>query len=279
MSIFARPDRAVFKMSGEDAEHLLHDVLTTTVVAEPGPARWFALLSPQGKLLAEGLIGWHEEAFWLDVHRSVADNFFKRMKMYRLRAKMDITPMDAEMAVGWAGEAPAGGIVHEDGRLSGLGYRVLGPKTAPREWTDGPAPAKARIARGIAELGPDFPPDDMFPHDIGMDHLGGVDFKKGCFVGQEVVSRMQHRGTARRRPVIVSGCGPAIQGDTIMMGGKSAGVVGEAVDGEAVGIVRLDRITDPAAARVNGATVQLALPSWARYAFADSATPAETGQT
>lgn len=278
MSIFARPDRAVFKMSGADAEHLLHDVLTTTVVAEPGPARWFALLAPQGKILAEGLIGWHEDAFWLDVHTSVAENFFKRMKMYRLRAKMDITPMGEEMIVGWSAEAPAGDIVHEDGRLAGLGFRVIAPRNGPRAWIDGPAPQKTRIARGVAELGPDFPPEEMFPHDIGMDHLGGVDFKKGCFVGQEVVSRMQHRGTARRRPVIVSGCGPAIQGDTVMIGEKNAGVVGEAVDGEAVGIVRIDRITDAAAARVNGVSVQLALPSWARYAFADSAAPAETGQ-
>ena len=98
----------------------------------------------------------------------------------------------------------------------------------------------ARIAHGIAELGPDFAADAVFPHDIGMDFLGGVDFKKGCYIGQEVVSRMQHRGTARRRPVIVSGI-EAEAGAPVLVGGREAGTIGRVVGGKAVGIVRLDR--------------------------------------
>ena len=267
MTIEKRVDRVTFKISGPDATHLLHDVLTPPVL-EDGEARWFALLAPQGKLLAEGLIGWADGAHWLDVPAAVTENFFKRMKMYRLRAKMDIEMLAETHAVGWSAEAPETGIVHRDGRGEGLGYRVIAALADAEDWAEGTGQAKARIAAGIAEMGPDFATEEVFPHDIGMDHLGGVDFKKGCYVGQEVVSRMQHRGTARRRPVIVSGIVAGARGDAVVIGGKSVGTLGGVVGGTSVAIARIDKITDGGAASVAGAPVSLALPQWARYAFA-----------
>ena len=126
-----------------------------------------------------------------------------------------------------------------------------------------------RIGAGIAHLGNDFPANDAFAHDIGMDLLDGIDFAKGCYVGQEVVSRMKHRGTARRRPVIVSGIeGEA--GQAVMANGREAGTVGQVVDGKAVAIVRLDRITDPAAVTVGGRPVHIELPAWANYRLGDA---------
>lgn len=269
MSIEIRTDRVAFRFSGEDATHLLHDVLTPPVREDTEDARWFALLAPQGKILAEGLIGWADGAYWLDVHHSIAENFFKRMRMYRLRAKMDIEMLDESHRIGWSAEAPAGGIAHRDGRAEGLGWRVIAPVAEVEDWQEGTGQASVRIAAGIAEMGPDFDVDDVFPHDIGMDHLGGVDFKKGCYVGQEVVSRMQHRGTARRRPVIVEGTAGA-RGDTITIGGKSAGTLGTPVNGKAVAIVRIDRVGADGAAQIDGAAVTLALPFWAGYRFVES---------
>lgn len=266
MTIEKRADRIAFKISGPDATHLLHDVLTPPVL-EDGIARWFALLAPQGKLLAEGLIGWADDAHWLDVPAWVAENFFKRMKMYRLRAKMEIEMLAETHAVGWSEEEPATGIVHSDGRAEGLGYRVIARLAEADGWIEGNGQAKARIAAGIAEMGPDFDAEDGFPHDIGMDHLGGVDFKKGCYVGQEVVSRMQHRGTARRRPVIVSGITAGARGDAVTINGKTVGTIGSVLDGRAVAIARIDKITEGTAS-VAGAPVSLALPQWARYGFA-----------
>lgn len=270
MTIEKRSDRVAFRFSGPDATRLLGDVLTPTVLEESGPARWFALLAPQGKILAEGLIGWADGAHWVDVHASIAENFFKRMRMYRLRAKMEIESLAETYAVGWSPEAPEAPIVHCDGRAEGLGYRVIAPIAEAESWGEGDGQAHARIAAGIAEMGPDFDAEDGFPHDIGMDHLGGVDFKKGCYVGQEVVSRMQHRGTARRRPAIVSGIASGARGDAIMLDGKSVGTIGDVVDGSAVAIVRIDKVSDPNAASVNGGPVSLALPRWARYDFAQS---------
>jgi folate-binding protein YgfZ len=274
MTIYSRPDRAVLRFSGKDAQKLLNDVVTGPVAAEAGPARWWALLSPQGKIQAEGLIGWADEAFWLDVHSSVADSFLKRMKMYRLRAEVAIDDLRASHKVGWSAEPASGAIAHADGRASGLGHRLIAAVADAGDWAaDDGAYDRARIAQGISELGPDFAAESTFPHDIGMDFLDGVDFKKGCFVGQEVVSRMQHRGTARRRPVIVSNA-DAPEGTPVLAGEREAGALGKVVDGQSVAILRLDRITDPAAVTVAGRPVTLTLPAWASYSFGESV-PAE----
>ena len=256
MPTILRPSRALFRFSGADAQKLLFDVVTGRLVAEPGPPIWWALLSPQGKIQAEGLSSYEDGAFWLDVDTSVADAFFKRMRMYRLRAAVEIEDLRATHSVGWAG-----GAAHT---------RVVGSKAESQQW-DAPDSSydAARIAMGIAEQGPDFPADTMFPHDIGMDLLHGVDFQKGCYIGQEVVSRMERRGTARRRAVIVSGVDvPA--GTPIAVGGRDAGTVGAAVGGKAVGVVRLDRF-DGSEVAVGGKPVTVALPDWATYRLGESA--------
>ncbi|MGV3652278.1 MAG: YgfZ/GcvT domain-containing protein [Devosia sp.] len=271
MPTILRPDRVAFRFAGPDAQHLLFDVITGRILAEPGPARWWALLSPQGKVQCEGLWSWHDDAFWLDVDTASAEAFFKRMRMYRLRARVEIEPLGESHAVGWA-EAPVTGVLSDsDGRAEGLGYRIIAPREAALVWADHPErPARLRIATGIAEQGPDFAPDSQFPHDLGMDLLGGVDFAKGCYIGQEVVSRMQHRGTARRRPVIVSGLGDAEPGAAVVVEGKEAGSIGKPAGDMAVAILRLDRITDPSAATLNGLPVTLTLPGWATYRFGES---------
>jgi hypothetical protein len=263
MTIVLRADRAVFRFSGPDAHKLLNDVVTGPIPSAGNRAAWWALLSPQGKVLAEGLAGWAQEALWLDVHASVADDFFKRMKMYRLRASVVIDDLRASHRVGWAAEAQPGQIVHQ-GRI---GYRVIDSADEAKGWVaDDSDYARARIAAGIAELGQDFAPDSVFAHDIGMDILDGIDFDKGCYVGQEVVSRMKHRGTARRRPVIVHGVEAAAP---VLANGRDSGTIGRVVDNAAVGILRLDRFGPGIDATVDGKAVTLELPGWAPYALGE----------
>lgn len=276
MVTILRPSRALFRFSGPDAQKLLFDVVTGRVQAEPGPAAWWALLSPQGKIQAEGLSGWADGAFWLDVDVSVADAFSRRMRMYKLRAAVEIGDLRETHAIGWSDDGAAPGIVHADPRAGGLGFRVVAPKAEAAGWT---APEveddiflQRRIAAGVAELGTDFEADTIFPHDIGMDILGGVDFKKGCYIGQEVVSRMQHRGTARRRPVIVSSLPDgSAAGAPVLVGEREAGTIGEMSVGKAVAILRLDRVPDAHGATVGGLPVKLHLPGWATYQFGESA--------
>lgn len=272
MSVALRADRAVFRFSGADAHKLLNDVVTGHMPDGPNDtAAWWALLSPQGKILAEGLAGWGEDAIWLDVHQSVADDFFKRMKMYRLRAQAVIDDLRETHRVGFAPEAQAAAVSHAD-RLgpAHIGWRIIAPIEVAADWIAGDADYRAaRIAAGISEQGADFPANDVFAHDIGLDILEGIDFKKGCYVGQEVVSRMKHRGTARRRPVIVTGI-DAPAGSSVVAGGRDAGTIGAMVDGRAVAILRLDRITDPAAVTIDGKPVTVTLPSWASYALGET---------
>lgn len=270
MSVTLRSDRAVLRFSGRDAQKLLNDVITGHVEASQGPARWWALLSAQGKIQAEGLIGWAEDAFWLDVHNSVADDFFKRMRLYKLRAEVAIEDLRATHRVGWSAEPVAAAIVQQDIRAGGLGYRVIDTVENSATWDGDQTPyLAARINAGIAEQGADFAADSTFAHDIGMDILDGIDFSKGCYVGQEVVSRMKHRGTARRRPVIISG--PSLDaGSPILTGERESGAIGAVANGKAVGIIRLDRVADPDAVTVHGQQAAIALPAWATYAFGES---------
>lgn len=271
MTIHLRSDRAVFRFSGPEAHRLINDVVTGEIPTEGDQAAAWALLSPQGKILAEGLAGFAEGALWLDVHTSVAADFFKRMKMYRLRAKVEIDDLSQTHRVGFAQHPQPQGLHHTDrmGPID-LGYRVIAPVEETAGWVqDDSAYQSERIASGILHQGNDFPANDAFAHDIGLDILDGIDFAKGCYVGQEVVSRMKHRGTARRRPVIVSGI-DAPAGTPVIANGRDAGSIGQVVDGQAVAILRLDRITDPSTATVDGKTVELSLPVWATYQFGDS---------
>jgi len=272
MTISLRADRAVFRFSGADAHKLLNDVVTGYVPAGGNEAAAWALLSPQGKILAEGLAGFAEDAIWVDVHQSVADDFFKRMKMYRLRAQVVIDDLRETHRVGFAQHKELAGIQHHDRKGSvQLGWRVIAPLEAAMDWLqDDTSYQAARIEAGIAHQGNDFLANDTFAHDIGFDILDGIDFDKGCYVGQEVVSRMKHRGTARRRPVIVSGI-EAPTGTAVVAGGREAGTIGQVVDGTAVAIIRLDRITDLDAVTVGDRPVRLALPVWATYAFGEAA--------
>ncbi len=258
----------MFRFSGADAQKLLFDVVTGRLLAEPGPGVWWALLSPQGKIQAEGLAGWHGGAFWLDVDAGVADAFLKKMRMYKLRAAVEIEDLRESHAVGWSLDGWEAGVAHADPR--GFGERVIGTKAEAAAWL--PADdqfAARRISAGVPELGPDFAIDTTFPHDIGMDLRDGIDFAKGCYVGQEVVSRMKHRGTARRRPVIVSEI-DGVAGTDVVASGRAAGTLGRVVDGRAVAVLRLDRITDVAAVTVNGKPVTVELPVWATYQFGES---------
>jgi tRNA-modifying protein YgfZ len=256
--------RVPIRVSGKDAQKLLNDVLTSVLTPGEAQATWWALLSPQGKIQAEGLGFVAEDGIWLDVHESVAEAFFKRMRLYKLRADVVFEDLRQSHDVTWSAEPVEDGPARR-ARLD-MGWMAIIPKDlrGARAREDGYL--AALIGGGLSELGEDYAPDVHFPHDVGMDLVGGVDFTKGCYVGQEVVSRMQHRGTARRRPVIVSGAGLG-QGAALEADGREIGVLGRVAGGRGVAIVRIDRVTDPASVTCNGTPVHLALPEWANYRF------------
>jgi len=273
MPIAILKDRAVARIAGPDAVHFLDNLLTARTPA-PGEARYAALLTPQGKIVADMIVLATEGGFRLDVPRPAAADLLKRLQLYRLRAKVEIGLLDdLAVAVAWGGASPlVDTLAYDDPRLPALGRRFLLPAAEAAQINMVPeAQWQAhRVALGVPEGGADFLYGDAFPHEADMDQLGGIDFDKGCYVGQEIVSRMQHRGTARTRVIPFALCGPPpAEGTPITAGGKSIGRIGSGVDGRALALVRLDRLEEARAGghviEAEGAALVPERPGWARF--------------
>ena len=280
------PDRGVVKVAGEGARAFLNGLVTAELdQVTPAQARFAALLTPQGKIIVDFIVAEAPAAdgggFFLDVPRALAPELVQRLNFYRLRAKVmveDLSEVLGVLAVWDGAGATEYGLCYGDPRLPALGARVmLPPHLAAEAAADlGAALAEAadyerhRIALGVPRGGLDFTYGDAFPHETAMDQLGGVDFDKGCYVGQEVVSRTQHRGSARTRVVALTYEGFAPQeGVSVLAGERQIGVMGSGGEGRGIALMRLDRIADARAAgtplTAGGVPVNPEKPAWARY--------------
>jgi folate-binding protein YgfZ len=267
--------RGVLGISGPEARVFLDRVVTCDVdPVAPGRAAFGALLSPQGKILGDFILfaGPDDGSFLLDAPASVVTDLAKRLTLYRLRAKIAIADRSAAHAVlvGWDGEPPVDAIAAApDPRLPELGWRAIVP--VPADVPSDAAPYDAhRIRLGVPEGGLDYAFADAFPHEADMDQLHGVAFDKGCYVGQEVVSRMQHRGTARTRAVPVRFDGPApTPGTEVMAGDRALGRIGTTSGRAGLATLRLDRATDALGegAPISAAGVPIAIETrdWIRF--------------
>jgi tRNA-modifying protein YgfZ len=286
-------DRGVVKIAGESARGFLHGLVTADILKlSPGIGRFAALLTPQGKIIADFIVveAPHEAGggFFLDIPSSLGPALVGKLNLYKLRAKVVVEDLSATLGVlaVWDGTGtPAYGLGYADPRLPALGLRVMLP---PHRAADAAAELGAelveearydahRIALGVPRGGIDFSYGDAFPHESDMDQLGGVDFAKGCYVGQEVVSRMEHRGIARTRAVPVRYEGaPPRAGAVIQAGERQVGTMGSAAGGHGVALLRLDRVGEAIARRerltADSLPLTLVKPGWARFAF-----PGETG--
>ena len=277
-------DRAAILVEGPEAEHFLQNVLTLDLDGlGAGEARPGALLTPQGKILFDFLVSRRgDTGFLIDAAADSAGDLVRRLTLYRLRAKAEISVQDQiVVATRWQDDSAA-----SQTDSSWLADRRFPPEAhVARHYgeavaTDADAGdfTRLRIAHGVAEAGADFAASDAFPHDVLMDLNGGVGFRKGCYVGQEVVSRMQHRGTARRRVMIASGVSDLPEsGTAVEAGGRVIGALGSVAGRDAIAIVRIDRVRDaldgglPITA--GGVALSLSIPAWAGYTLpqADSA--------
>ena len=252
------PDRGVVKVTGDTARDFLNGLITSdTARLQPGLGRFGALLTPQGKITVDFLItevsAGHGGGFLIDCPKPLAQTLVDKLKVYRLRAKVEIENLSDSLGVlaAWDGEAALKpDLTFTDPRNVKLGLRIFAPAELAQkaadligaELVDSSAYETHRIEVGVPRGGLDFMYGDAFPHETNMDRLSGVDFDKGCYVGQEVVSRMQHRGTARTRTVRVLLDGPAPEpGAAITAGDKSVGTMGSAADGHALALMRVDR--------------------------------------
>jgi len=255
------PDRGVVKVSGADARNFLNGLITTDLTKlEPGMARFGALLTPQGKIIIDFLIteapSGHGGGFLIDCPADLAQMLATKLGFYKLRAKVVVENLTGGLGVlaVWGGEPTMKpDLTFADPREAALGWRVLAPRELAQkvadligaQLVDNALYEAHRIAVGVPKGGADFAYSDSFPHEANMDRLHGVDFDKGCYVGQEVVSRMQHRGTARTRVVrVIPEGAPPDPGTTIQAGDKTVGTMGSSTPEIGLALIRLDRAAD-----------------------------------
>ena len=277
------PDRGVIKVAGEDARNFLNGLITTDLDRlKPGLGRFGALLTPQGKIIVDFLItevpAGHGGGFLIDCPKALAEGLATKLKFYKLRAKVTVENLDLGVLAAWDGALAAQpDLAFADPRNDGLGHRILIPEDLKQklsdligaELVDADEYEAHRIALGVPRGGLDFMYNDAFPHETNMDRLSGVDFDKGCYVGQEVVSRMQHRGTARTRSVkvLLADLSPEL-GVSVLAGDKPVGTMGSSAQGKGIALVRIDRVADALDAEqaltAGGLAVTLAEPEIVR---------------
>jgi folate-binding protein YgfZ len=252
----ALPSRALISLGGPDWRDFLQGLITQDVeTMAPGEARFGALLTPQGRLLYDLFVVGRVDGAWLDVEAAHRDAIIQRLIMYRLRAKVEIAA--DETPVSAATSRPASGAWVRDPRLPELGWRGYG-LSAPADET---AYDAHRLALGVP--GPaDWGSDKTYPIEANFDLLNGVDFKKGCFVGQETTSRMKRRGQIKSRmlPISFEGSAPA-PGAEVLAGELRAGEVLSGGQGRAMALLRLDRALG-AALTVDRRSVAVEQPKW-----------------
>jgi len=282
------PDRGVVKVVGDDARKFLNGLLTTDVgKVTPQNAIFAALLTPQGKIMVDMIVA---EApaedgggFFIDVPKALSLTLVTRLNFYKLRAKVLVEDLSGALGVMAVWDNPREtefGLCYADPRLPALGMRCMLPPDQAGEaaadlgatLVDAAEYEAHRIALGAPRGGLDFQYNDAFPHEADMDQLGGIDFKKGCYVGQEVVSRVEHRGTARKRVVPVTFADFAPEpGVPVRVGDIEVGTMGSSARGHGLAILNLGRAGDAIAAGTpliaGGIALTPAKPDWADFEF------------
>lgn len=275
--------RAVIVLEGEESVALLERLLTNRVDNQAvGEARYTALLTPQGKIITDFFLVRTATGFVIDCPAEARDDLMKRLKLFRLRAKVDISAPEDVFVIASVEDVPA-----ERGMISGASLWFRDPRLSDvvrfravceaGEWASwhGPNPAEwaiplpawheDRVALGLPEFGVDFGAVDVFPPDVNMDLHQGVDLKKGCFVGQEVVSRMHRRGNIRKRTITLEGEG-LVEGAVVRAGESTLGEVTSVAGGKALARVRVDRLARAggrdAALLAGEAEVQAGVGAW-----------------
>ncbi len=230
--------RALIRVTGADARPFLHNLLTQDVeTLATGEVRFGALLSPPGRLLFDLFLWGEDDGVALDVAADRRETLLTRLAMYRLRAQVEITADDRSVFASWPGVAQ-GFVV--DPRLADLGGRTLGDRTAD---SDEDAWDAHRLAVGAPDPARDAGHDSTYPIEANFDLLNGIDFQKGCFVGQETTSRMKRRGEIKKRmlPLVFDGPAPA-PGAEVLNGELRAGEVLTGRRDGAMALLRLDRL-------------------------------------
>jgi tRNA-modifying protein YgfZ len=250
-------NRAVLHVGGDGALAFLHNLLTVDLTSAK-PA-YGALLSPQGKILHDMFVVPNGNGVWVDADTEQAPELLKRLMMYRLRAKLDIAlATDKVVAVG-----SQMGLHYVDPRLVEMGWRAI---VDANSLSEGDGYDTLRILHGLGASHSDIGSGELFVHEANLDQLNAVSFTKGCYVGQEVVSRTQHRSTARKRILPVTLSGSVASGTDIVSGELRVGTMLSSENDQGLALIRLDRLADVTSPLLAGnARIGVRKPAWAKF--------------
>jgi len=260
------PDRAIIRITGEDKRSFLQGLITQDIERlSPETAIFTTLLTPQGKILFDFFIVEEGDAFLVDCDKDAAQTLAKRLTLYKLRAKVVIAIDETRVVMASEQQpSPTDSISFADPRLPAFGWRIIGSHYDSAQSADYD---RRRIGLGVTEFGKDFGSDEMFLLDVNYDVLNGVNYKKGCFVGQEVTSRMKRKTEARKRTLIVEGGDASlIKGAPVRAGDSTLGEILSSANHQALALIRLDRWEKAKAANItlscDGREVHLAIPDY-----------------
>jgi folate-binding protein YgfZ len=236
----AMPDRGAIAVTGDDRVSFLQGLVSNDVAAAvPGRAVWAALLTPQGKWLADFFVIADGDRLLLDCERGQMDMLATRLSRFRLRAKVAIAPTDLHVCVAWGGFPPDGGLAAVDTRLGEAGWRIL-TETVPTTTATAEDWDRHRLTLGLPDGSRDLEADKTVLLEAGFDELGGVSWTKGCYMGQELTARTRYRGLLKRRlvPVSIVGSVPP-PGTPVLRDGAEVGTMRSARDGAGMAMLRL----------------------------------------
>lgn len=230
-------DRRILKLTGRDTEPFLQGLVTNDIARLDDGLVYAALLTPQGKYIADFFLLRQDDSVLLDAAEVLADDLKKRLTMYKLRADVAISETNLNVQRG-TGTAPDD--AHADPRNASLGWRRYSTDPTQDDGSDWDA---IRVDHCIPETGIELTPD-TFILETGFDVLNGVDFRKGCYVGQEVTARMRHKTELRKglRRVRIEGSAPT--GTPIVAADKAVGTLFTQSGNHALAYLRFDRVTD-----------------------------------
>ncbi|MGE0827745.1 MAG: folate-binding protein YgfZ [Hyphomonadaceae bacterium] len=251
-------DRALIRASGPEAGDFLNNLVTRDLARlASAPVIYSGLLSPQGKVLADFFIWRTEDGFLIDADKSRGADLLRRLTLFRLRAKVELRDASAEASIEAYLTAPPAEAA-ADPRLAALGWRRIGPKQAPQ----GEAAYRAHgLALGVPDLALDAGVEEVFALEALFEELNGVDFQKGCFVGQENVSRMKRRATTRKKFCLVE-AGGAAAGARVLAGEAEIGTVRAVGPGGALALLRLDRAQSASNLSIEGKPARPRPSAW-----------------
>jgi folate-binding protein YgfZ len=267
MSLAFLPDRGALEVSGPDRVAFLQGLVSNDVSAiPPGQATWAAMLTPQGKWLADFFVLAVPDALLLDAERAQVPMLAQRLARFRLRSKVTLRDASAEWHVhaAWGAAAPGEGLVGRDPRLAEAGWRILAP--APLA---GPETAEAydrhRLALGLPDGSKDMESEKSVLLEAGFDELNGVSWTKGCYMGQELTARTRYRGLVKRRlvPVAVDGPLPPRGTPVTDASGAEVGEMRSGRDGIGLALLRIEAL-DRAPLHAAGAALTPRIPAWMR---------------